>query len=160
MNNIKMKMLTVILLMSIVACKNNTPTTTSNTEEKNPTASDVIEPNSTPVQEVKKVETKIESVNDSLYRMVIMFYSTGEGVETEFIKAFEEHVKSFSIKVGKNVSFEKTAWGREGETDYCLRLEELTPAERENFMITTRDLFKKARWVNIYENYKCLHLRK
>ena len=69
---------------------------------------------------------------------------------------YRKHIV-FAGKVGKNVDYEKTGWGREGETDYCLRLNELTLKEQSDFIAQTNDVLKGAKWVHVYENQPCMH---
>jgi hypothetical protein len=76
------------------------------------------------------------------------------------MKAFEDSIGSYSHRLGKNISYQKTPWGREGETDFCLMLNELTPSEQDEFIAMTRTHLKEAKWVNIKENYPCINRKK
>jgi hypothetical protein len=128
-----------ILVLTIASCKNNSPSASAG-------------------DNAKKADSAVTQFKDTTekYRLVVMFYSIGEGTEYQFIKAFEDSIGSFSHKSGKKINYSKKAWGREGETDFCLKLNELAEAEKEDFIQMTRDLFKKAKWVNVYENYTCI----
>ena len=63
-------------------------------------------------------------------------------------------------KLGKKVDYEKTHWGREGETDFCLELTELTQEQQADFVSRTRKLMETAEHLSIYENEPCKHRRK
>ena len=84
-----------------------------------------------------------------------MFYSIGEGIDFNMSNAFEDSIGSYSLKIGKPIDYKKTPWGREGEIDFCLKLNELTPSEQKVFISEIRNQLKKAKWVNIFENYPC-----
>ncbi len=103
---------------------------------------------------------KTDSAKEELYRFTVTFYSIGEGTENKYMTGFEDFIGIFSGKVGKNIDYERTPWGREGETDYCLKLKELTPKEQTDFILRTNELLKGAKWVHVYENQPCLHKRK
>lgn len=128
----------LVIAIIMISCKNNKSATTSMTKNE-----EVID--SIP-------EIKIDS-ND--YRLVLVFYSIGEGSEFPIFNAFEDSIGSYSQKTGKTIDYRKTSWGREGETDFCLKLNELNKTEQEDFISKTRLQLKKAKWVHIYENYPC-----
>jgi hypothetical protein len=128
-----------LILLTVISCKNNSQTAST-------------------VDNSIKTDSVVTQFKDTTekYRLVVMFYSIGEGTEYQFIKAFEDSISSFSQKSGTKINYSKKAWGREGETDFCLKLSELAKPEIEDFIQMTRDMFKKAKWVNVYENYTCI----
>ena len=130
-------LLSIALALTIIACKNNNP---SSAAKPIVSISDSIS------------EKKIDTNN---CRLVIQFYSIGEGAEFPISNAFEDSIGSYSRKMGKTIDYRKTSWGREGETDFCLKLNELSVAEQKDFISQTRIQLKTAKWVNIYENYPC-----
>ncbi len=109
-------------------------------------------------QEEKITEGVVATTNENevlKYRLVVLFFSIGEGAEYPLITAFEDSIGSYSQKIGKNIDYQKKIWGREGETDFCMSLSELTRSEQDEFIDRTKTQLKKARWVNIFENYAC-----
>jgi hypothetical protein len=46
-------------------------------------------------------------------------------------------------------------WGREGETDFCLKLKELSKDQQEQFIKESKTLLENRKLVRIYENEKC-----
>jgi hypothetical protein len=92
-------------------------------------------------------------------RLVISFYSIGMGSDFKSIQAYEDFIGVFAGEVKKTINYEKTAWGREGETDFCLGLQELTQAEQDQFIARSREKLRDAKWVNLYENSPCRHRR-
>jgi hypothetical protein len=138
-----MKIIIVVFFSTLlIACKNNKPPAASNTEVKSEVKADTI----------SKIATT-ENAEEEICRLAVFFYSIGEGAEYPMIIAFEDSIGSYSQKIGKNIDYKKTPWGREGETDFCLQLTGLTTAEQDEFVANTRSQLKKAKWVNIYENY-------
>jgi len=102
-----------------------------------------------------QVETGDMTTKGNGTRLVVFFYSIGSGVETQLIKGFEDSVSVWSSRLGKEVKYEKTPWGREGETDFCMELSELGADQQAQFVTWTRDFLKNGQWVKIYENYPC-----
>ena len=128
---------TMVISLLIISCKNNSPTSSEKPHEE-------------------RIDSISENKTDtSNCRLVILFYSIGNGTEFSISNAFEDSIGSYSLKIGKTIDYKKTAWGREGETDFCLKLNELTPAERLEFISMARSQLKIAKWVNIFENYPC-----
>lgn len=137
----------LIVALIMISCKNNNP---SSTVKKNEKVADSITENI-------KVEDSLigNKIDTNNCRFVISFYSIGQGSEYLISNAFEDSIGSYSLKFGKNIDYKKTAWGREGEIDFCLKLNELSPEEQKEFISMTRSQLKIAKWVNIFENYPC-----
>jgi hypothetical protein len=152
-----MKYLPIFLIIALFSCKNNSPSTsTRETEKKDSLMALSNTPekaeNSKPMKEIKP--------DSSLYTMVIMFYSIGEGIDFESLRAYEDSISAFSSRIGKNIEYQKTPWGREGETDLCMQLFELSDVEKAQFISQTKMQLKKSKWVNIFENYPCKHKKR
>jgi hypothetical protein len=103
------------------------------------------------LEEIKKIETEIHK--KEIYRLVISFYSRGEGTDGEAIKRFDNFIRSYK----KAVSFAMFNWGREGEIDYCISMEGFGSGEQAEFVNKTRELMKDVTLVNIYEHAKCIN---
>ena len=87
------------------------------------------------------------------YRLVVSFYSEGQGTD---LKTKDEFVKLINGNA-KKISYEPTSWGREGETDYCLKISELSSAEQTDFVRKAKELLGKSKLVHVDENAKCVH---
>ena len=133
--------LPLVFAIIMISCKNNKTTTTIAKYEDR----------SDSIPEIK--------IDTNACRLVIVFYSIGEGSEFPIFNAFEDSIGSYSQKIGKTIDYMKTSWGREGETDFCLKLNELSQTEQEDFISKTRLQLKIAKWVHIYENQACKHKR-
>ena len=94
---------------------------------------------------------KKTGVPDAKYRLIVSFISIGEGINMEVQKSFEKFVASYSPKV----AFETNKWGREGETDYCLQLTELSSVQQDELVRKVKEITMKK--VHIKENEKCPH---
>lgn len=159
-----MKLITILLTLTILSCKNNTPANQTKQADKQPetvkTDNNIVADTLQKQVDETKDKPVPQKADSGLYRIVVMFYSIGEGVESEFVNAFEDSISAFSARIGKNIDYERTSWGREGETDFCMQLFELSEVEKSQFIAQTKSQLKKAKWVNIYENYPCKHRRK
>ena len=85
------------------------------------------------------------------YRLVISFFSIGEGVNLKVNEEFEKFISAYSPKV----KHELVAWGREGEKDYCFKLTELSSVQQEEFIRKAKEVATKK--VHIKENEQCPH---
>jgi hypothetical protein len=167
------KRILVLSLASLFfyACKSNKDT--ASTADSTATSQVKTEPvktepaNSEPVLGTAPTEpvtsdatAKLDSSKGDLYRLSVVFFSIGSGTDNKAMTAYEDFISEYAVKAGKNIDFERTPWGREGETDYCLRLNELDAKSQADFVQQTKEKLKDAKWVHIYENEPCRHKRK
>ncbi len=113
--------------------------------------------------QVKSAETELVTKPDSFpaqSRLVLTFFSIASGVDIKSLNRFEEFIGEYAAELGINIDYEKTHWGREGETDFCLELTELNPDQQADFVSRTRKLMETAEHLSIYENAPCKHRRK
>ena len=99
-------------------------------------------------------------VADSLYRLVISFYSIGSGTDYNAKEHFENFLSTFETANSAHIQYEKTPWGREGEVDYCFKLRELQLNGQEQFISAIKSLLKEASHIYINENVPCRHKRR
>lgn len=90
---------------------------------------------------------------ENTYRLVISFYSIGEGSDYKTKEEFEKFLNTYT----KKIAYEPTQWGREGEVDYCLKLNELSLTEQLDFVKKAKELVSKSRLVHVNENAKCVN---
>jgi hypothetical protein len=86
-----------------------------------------------------------------LYRVTISFISKGEGIDLKTQESFENWLK----EQPKHPAYEVTHWGREGETNYCLKLHELSTREQEIFVRDVRTQLTDKELVFVSEYAKC-----
>ena len=87
------------------------------------------------------------------YRFIVSFYSSGEGSDYKTKEEFDKFLNSYS----KKIAFEGVPWGREGEFDYCFKLNELSSSEQTDFIKKSKELLEKSKLVSVDENQKCVH---
>jgi hypothetical protein len=51
----------------------------------------------------------------------------------------------------------KAAWGREGEVDYCIDLNNLDAEKQNVFLLQTKEILIQSQLVHIVENAPCKH---
>lgn len=162
----KSTILPIIIAVNLFgACKSHkeTATATSPTVVASETtkATTAAEPSTEIKTEVKTVESTVQdSVAENMYRLTVSFYSTASGAEAPMMRKLEDFVGEYAEKNKTNVDYEKSHWGREGESDYCFKLNELSSDQQKDFIIQVRDVLKEAKWVHINENQPCMHRRK
>ena len=90
---------------------------------------------------------------DDTYRLVVSFYSKGEGIDNKVNDVFVKFLDAYP----KKIAYEPTHWGREGEIDYCLQLSELSASEQVEFVKKAKDLLLKSSLVHVNESATCVH---
>jgi hypothetical protein len=84
-------------------------------------------------------------------RLVVMFISKGAGIDQKTKEAFEKWLQ----EQPRQVKWEITTWGREGELNYCLKLDELSTRDQEKFVEQTRIFLTDKDLVIVTENAPC-----
>ncbi len=142
-----MKKYALILLLGFIACKSNK---TTKSEGSLATAPIVTTSSAT--------DTATPAADTSgKVRLVVSFYSIGSGVEFTLVNAYEDSIGSYAGRLGKTIDYKKAHWGREGETEFCLKLKELNSSQQADFVLYTKEVLKKAKWVHINEYERCRH---
>lgn len=88
------------------------------------------------------------------YRLIVSFISKGAGTDSQKRSTFLDYIDKHPLKP----AYKTVTWGREGETDYCFNLSELTA---KNDLVTFIDEIKKiaagSDMMNLTENAECQH---
>lgn len=126
--------LIAISLTVLLSC-NSTKTTTQNNTQNN------------------------EQTTANLYRFNVSFISIGSGTDGKARQQFLDFIKEYETKSNIKISIEVANWGREGETDYCLKLSELKSDEQSKFIADTKELLKNSKLVRYSENVICKNKR-
>ena len=87
------------------------------------------------------------------YRVVVSFISKGNGINNQIHEQFENFVKNNS----KKPVMENYRWGREGEIDYCLQLNELSKKDQIKFIDEVKKIIGSSDVVLVTENAPCIH---
>ena len=152
MKNFILKKNPLILLcfaLMVYGCSCSKKTPSSNT-----TTTPVAEPVKTEVKSPTPVAA-VDSIHEDIYRFSVSFYSIGEGAEGQQIQKFRTFVYKYGQQIQNPITPEESHWGREGEVDFCMTLEGISPAEQQKFIDEVKKELSTARWVNYSENTKC-----
>jgi hypothetical protein len=162
----KSTILPIIIAVNLLgACKSHkeTAATTPPAVVAAETNAPVIAPEPTAEikTDVKTVESNAQdSIAENMFRLTVSFYSTASGAEAPMMRKLEDFVGEFAEKNKTNVDYEKSHWGREGESDYCFKLNELSADKQKDFILQVSDVLKEAKWVHINENQPCMHRKR
>jgi hypothetical protein len=88
------------------------------------------------------------------YRLIVSFISKGAGIDGETVTALLAYVSAHP----KKPAYKEVRWGREGETDYCFTLSELS-AKKDvvEFLEEVKKITAKSDRVSINENAEAIH---
>ncbi len=89
------------------------------------------------------------------FRFIVGFTSRGAGTDREKKAAYG----AFLAKEYPNVSYQKVPWGREGETDLCFKLSELSDVEQTGFIAKSKAFLAESDLIQFEENSACRHIR-
>lgn len=93
------------------------------------------------------------AAKEQKYRLIVSFTSKGAGANSDQRQAFLNYVDSLA----KKPAYKTVHWGREGETDYCFTLKELSKKEQAAFLAEVRKKVAGSDRVFIEENAVCKH---
>lgn len=110
-----------------------------------------------------KAKKQTTSINENLtantnaqtekYRVIISFISKGAGTDAEKREAIMSYIEKHPKKPENSI----VHWGREGETDFCLNLKELTKNEQTDFVNEIKKLANGSDRIFISENAEKMH---
>jgi len=174
MNRIILIISAIIILSS---CKSNrnkeisdskkgaTQEQTSNTKtgvdsaEENPSKTPEMNQKSKELEPKQEKSTPTIIQDSSLFSLVVSFYSIGEGIDFKVAKEYNQLLSSYTTSEGILLDFDKVSWGREGETDFCIRLNSYSKKEKEKFLEKSQEILKKTELVHTKENASCRQKR-
>ncbi|AKU96396.1 hypothetical protein AKJ09_03060 [Labilithrix luteola] len=93
------------------------------------------------------------------YRLVVSFISLGAGVDSKAKDQVNEVINKWRIAKSVDLKTERVRWGKEGESDVCSGLDELSDADRSKFIGEVRAAVGKNDRVVITENASCHETR-
>ena len=110
-----------------------------------------------------KATTQVTKAGESLasdeYRIIFSFISYGGGTDFKVIEEFKKYIDDYNTKHKMQADPEIVTWGREGEVDYCFKMDNMTKAEQDNFLTGAAKILTKTKRLNVTENAKCTHKR-
>ena len=97
---------------------------------------------------------------DSIYRFNVSFISIGSGTDSKAKQQFNDFITQFNNNNKVTITPEIVNWGREGETDYCLKLNGLNSELQNKFIADAKELLKNSKLIRYKENIVCRPKRK
>lgn len=128
-----------------------TPKIEEDTSTKNSDVQDQTAPANEPRQAAQS-KKEIEKIT-------VSFISIGEGIDYEAMKNYKDFLENWKSSSGKELSYETIGWGREGETDFCVDMTNISDNESKRFLSETRDRVKDNSLVQIETNQQCKESR-
>jgi hypothetical protein len=135
-----------VLLLTIIACKSS---------KKMVTTAASLEPTSQTPQVVKSI-----ALMDTMCRFTVSFISIGAGIDHQAKGELDQYILKVNKKYTVKIISEIAKWGREGEVDYCFKLNELNTQQQDLFISETKELLKNSTRVRYVENSICRHKSK
>lgn len=139
-----------------IACKSskqkNSAPSQASTENKATTVVDIVKTGDT--------ATASSVPEPPTYGLSVSFYSTGGGTDSKMITRFNEFVAAYEKEKNVTLVVEKNSWGREGEVDYCYKLDELSEKERNDFSQQATKLLSESQLVHVMQNGRCHEKRR
>lgn len=137
----KILLIIMIASTSLFACKSS---------QSGAMGADRIEPaNSKPAQQAQ----------DETYDMIISFISKGAGTDRVVKPKIDEYITAFNEKHQLNLNLDKVGWGREGEVDYHFNFENLSTAQKKEFISEVKAIVGSSDIVFISRDKKAVHKR-
>lgn len=87
------------------------------------------------------------------YRLILTFISKGTGVDSKL----KSEILAYASTHPKKPINKIVLWGREGETDHCFLLKELSKTEQVEFIAGIKKIIGTSDMVLLTENSKCNH---
>jgi hypothetical protein len=151
------------VLFVLASCAGTNPATQSGTTGTTEQGSSEQKPEQAvagdPVKEKEAAaQDKMRKGQAELYGVVVSFYSKGEGIDAKALHIYNTFLDGFEKQHNLNLNYVKTPWGREGEVDYCIPLNNMDSGKQSNFLMQTREILLQSQLVHILENAPCNHM--
>lgn len=91
----------------------------------------------------------------STYRLVVRFVDNDQGVDEAARKAFDAFLDRYRSHHRVRLPVTIHDWGKKGERDYCLTLEELDPATQAHVVRRLHRFFGDTTRVELHERASC-----
>ena len=99
------------------------------------------------------ITTWVDDEKTTQYRLIISFISKGAGVDSKI----NATITAYATAHPKKPSSKIISWGREGESDLCFSLKELTKTEQSEFIAEIKKIVGVSDMALLSENTKCMH---
>jgi len=154
-----LNILAIIILPLMISCRENKHTSTSTTQTQQPISANSEIPvddtsNGSGSDPDSNRDGKTET-GDSLMRVIISFYSIGQGIDRGQTEKLHEYLQSYEKKAGKKIEYSEVHWGREGETDFCFPLTGFSDKQVTDFLKGAKESLNAAEHVHFLQNQAC-----
>lgn len=89
------------------------------------------------------------------FRFTVSFISKGAGTDYQIKQKYDGFITDFETKNKVKIAVNKASWGREGETDYCFELKEISKELATQFIAESKALLSASDRINLGENTHC-----
>lgn len=93
--------------------------------------------------------------SDSIYRLKVSFISIGSGIDKFSKNRVDSIITAFGSKIGNKIVYNVFAWGKEGELDYCFKLDEVKPEDQVILISDLKSSVNSSKRVRFFENCSC-----
>lgn len=140
-----MRLIIINCLLLLISCNSSKKNTSKNNNENgNPT-----------INKDQKSSSKSETTQeDKTYTLIYSFISKGEGIDFKVQNKLIEYISEFEKRYNSPIIKKVINWGREGETDYCFDLQNISSSTKDIFIKETKTIINNSELVFIYENSK------
>lgn len=146
----------LIISVSLFSCKSNKNRAgmenLNKTDADNQYKTEVIVVDSVP--EIRLNPVAVDSLR---YSLVVSFYSIGEGIDFIVYQEFELLIRQFEEDQKEKFIFQRYPWGREGEIDFCIRLEKMSEEKQKSFIAEAGKITSRTKLVHVNHNAECRH---
>lgn len=112
--------------------------------------------NNTALQNSDVVLLKVpEKDTAAVAKFTVVFFSIGEGTDSEERNSFENFVDEFQKENKFIFNMKKIPWGREGEVDYCFIFDNVTEEMKNKFVNKVKEMLSTNKLVHLFENKDC-----
>ncbi len=143
----------LIVVVSLYACK------TSKSNKKNETIS-AKSTESLVTDSVVIKDTVAKKDQGPMYDLIVSFISIGSGIDGKSVKILDNFIIAFQQDKNVIITYKRIAWGREGETEYCFSLANLSKEMKEKFTVNVKSYFLDNQLIALYENEYFTHKMK
>ena len=102
----------------------------------------------------KTIKSQQPTSSAQKHDLIVSFFSVAYGIDHKAKAALDMIITEDTTK-GKKIAVEKTPWGREGEVDYCIDLQNYSVKDKKEFINRVKVALQPSTLVNIKENDIC-----
>lgn len=136
----------------------DTPTGTSTTDTTMQIDTSATPPDNVRVDETNPNPSRQTQNKKEIEGITVSFISIGEGIDGEAFKAYKAYLDNWSAS-GKKPTYETIGWGREGETDLCIDMRNVSDADAKKLLAETKQRLKDNTLVQVETNQPCKESR-